>query len=273
MKNPNSLQHSKSAAITAFETNETYFSMMRDWHRQHDGIAVEPRVKRTIEAHCKAGARILDAGCGEGSVTRFLASRYSDVAFYGVDVSPIGVSMASDGAPKNANFSISLLTKTKFENNFFDLIFSQSVIEHVEDWKGMLREMHRILKPGGTLMIRVENGGREEKHLFQALTDVVLGRNQVHAHEPSFELTPGDLKAHMSNFDVHEIPSEILERTMKQMGFSVALSTCQETLSNGSTGWKKIVLQFIGKRSSWPFKHAGYTTIAVGVKSTSTNPR
>jgi len=267
MQNQNNFQQSKSAAITAFETNETYFSMMRDWHRQHDGIAVEPRVKRTIEAHCKAGGRILDAGCGEGSVTRFLANRYPAVNFYGVDVSPIGVSMASGGAPKNAQFSVAVLTNTEFENDYFDLIFSQSVIEHVEDWKGMLREMSRILKPGGTLMIRVENGGRAEKHLFKAMVDIVLGRNRVHAHEPSFELTPGDLTAHMSNFDVHEIPSEILESTMKEMGFSVSLSTCQDTLSNGSSGWRKVLLQFIGKSSSWPFKHAGYTTIAVGIKS------
>ena len=240
---------------------------MRDWHRQHDGIAVEPRVKSAIERHCTPGARILDAGCGEGSVTRYLASHYPAVNFYGVDVSPIGVSMASGGAPTNARFSVSVLTRTGFENNFFDLIFSQSVIEHVEDWKGMLREMRRILKPGGTLMIRVENGGRAEKHLPEALMDVVLGRNKVHTHEPSFELTPGDLKAHMSNFDVHEIPSEILERAMKEMGFSVSLTTCQDTLSNGSAGLKKAILQFIGKSSSWPFKHAGYTTIATGIKN------
>ncbi len=266
MQNEQNLQQSKSAAITAFETNDTYFTMMREWHRKHDGIAVEPRVKSTIEAHCRAGARILDAGCGEGSATRYLANRYPGVNFYGMDVSPIGVSMASGGAPKNASFSVGVLTKTGFEDDFFDLIFSQSVIEHVEDWKGMLAEMRRVLKPGGTLLIRVENGGRADKHLFQALVDIVLGRNRVHTHNPSFELTPGDLKAHMCNFDVHEIPSEVLENTMKEMGFSLSLSTCQDTLSNGSTGWKKAVLQFIGKSSSWPFKHAGYTTIAVGVK-------
>src|SRR6185295_11907452 len=180
MNKQDNLQQSRSAAITAFETNDTYFSMMRDWHRKHDGIAVEPRVKSTIEGHCRPGARILDAGSGEGSVTRYLAKHYPGVNFYGIDVSPIGVSMALEGAPKNARFSVGVLTKTGFENDFFDLIFSQSVIEHVEDWKGMLAEMHRILKPGGTLMIRVENGGRAEKHLFPALVDIVLGRNQVH---------------------------------------------------------------------------------------------
>src|SRR5215510_6929568 len=114
MEKQNNHPNSKSAAITAFETNETYFSMMRDWHRNHDGIAVEPRVKRTIEAHCAAEARILDAGCGEGSVTRFLANRYPAVNFYGVDVSPISVSMASGGAPKNAQFSVKALTNTGF---------------------------------------------------------------------------------------------------------------------------------------------------------------
>ncbi len=253
-------------AVTAFQTNETYYSMMRDWHRQHGGIAVEPRVRSVIESNCVPGARILDAGCGEGSATRFMANRYPKVEFNGIDVSPIGVGMASDGAPSNARFSVGMLTKTKFENDYFDLIFSQSVIEHVEDWQGMLREMYRILKPGGTLMIRVENGGRTEKHLFKALMDVLLSRNRVHTSSPSFELTPGDLTAHMSNFDLHEIPSEILESTMKSIGLDVSLSTCQEHLAEGSSGWKRPILQFIGSSTSWPFKHAGYTTIAVGVK-------
>src|SRR5215470_18647184 len=128
MQDVNNLQQSKSRAITAFETNETYFSMMRDWHRQHDGIAVEPRVKQVIEAHCRPGARILDAGCGEGSATRFLARRYPQVSFNGLDVSPIGIAMASKDAPANARFSVGVLTATKFEDNHFDLIFSQSVI-------------------------------------------------------------------------------------------------------------------------------------------------
>src|SRR5262252_3199909 len=96
-------------AVTAFETNETYYSMMRDWHRQHGGVAVEPLVKQNIESNCKPGARILDAGCGEGSATRYFASRYPDVEFQGIDVSPIGVAMASQGAPKNARFSVGKL--------------------------------------------------------------------------------------------------------------------------------------------------------------------
>ena len=260
------LQDLGSQAVHAFETNATYYTMMRDWHRQHDGIAVEPPVRRVIERHCIAGARILDAGCGEGSATRFMAQRYPAVEFHGMDVSPIGVGMAAENAPANAQFKVGMLTATGFPDHHFDLVFSQSVIEHVEDWKGMLRELVRILKPGGTLMIRVENGGRTEKHLFQALVDVVLHRNRMHTCAPSFELKEGDLEAHMGNFDLHEIPSEILEETMKRLGLSVALSTCQESLAVGSRGWKRVILRFIAARSGWPFKHLGYTTIAVGVK-------
>jgi len=254
-------------AVTAFETNETYFTMMRDWHRQHDGVAVEPRVKQVIESHCVPGSRILDAGCGEGSVSRFFAKKHPGVDFHGLDVSPIGIALASKGAPDNVRFQVAKLTRTPFDSDFFDFIFSQSVLEHVEDWEGMLREMRRILKPGGSLMIRVENGGRNEKHLFKALMDIVFHRNHVVSSEPTFELKPGDLEAHMGNFDLHEIPSDVLERTMKSLGFSVSISTCQEHLAVGASGWKKIILRAIGGSSTWPFNHAGYTTIAIGSKS------
>jgi len=266
MPNQSSLSAGERA-VTAFETNETYYLMMRDWHRQHGGIAVEPLVRSSIESNCKPGWRILDAGCGEGSATRYFSSRYPEVQFQGMDVSPIGVALASEGAPKNAKFSVGKLTNTGFESNSFDFIFSQSVIEHVEDWKGMLREMHRILKPGGSFMVRVENGGRTEKKLFRALVDVTFGRNRVHSGSPSFELTAGDLNAHMSNFDLHEIPSEILERAMKETGFDVSLSTCHEYLAEGSTGVKGLILRSIAVMHCWPFKHLGYTTIAVGKKS------
>jgi len=175
--------------------------------------------------------------------------------------------MASQGAPPNARFSVGKLTQTGFANNSFDFIYSQSVIEHVDDWQAMLREMYRILKPGGSFMVRVENGGRTEKKLFRALVDVALFRNRVETCSPSFELTAGDLKAHMSNFDLHEIPSEHLEKAMKKTGFTVSLSTRQEYLAEGSSGVKGIILRGIAVMHFWPFKHLGYTTIAVGKKS------
>jgi SAM-dependent methyltransferase len=39
-----------------------------------------------------------------------------------------------------------------FEDNFFDLVFSHQVFEHVEDLNSVLHEIHRILKPGGALL-------------------------------------------------------------------------------------------------------------------------
>src|SRR5436309_6163446 len=89
-------------AVSIFQTNQNYFEMMRDWHHQHGDCALEPRVIEIIERHCVAGARILDAGCGEGSATRWFARRHAICEFLGIDVSPIGISMASTSATANA---------------------------------------------------------------------------------------------------------------------------------------------------------------------------
>jgi ubiquinone/menaquinone biosynthesis C-methylase UbiE len=252
---------------SVFQTNAMYFETMRDWHGSHNGCALEPRVVEVIERHCVPGARILDAGCGEGSACCWLAARHPRCEFLGVDISPIGVEMASKASPSNARFQVSDLQKMPFEAGSFDFVYSQSVIEHVPDWQASIREMYRVVKKGGEVLIRVGNGGRDEKHLGRALFDVITGRNHTISCKPSFELQPHNYNQHMTNFDFQEIPSDILVHSMQKCGFRMSqVSTCQDMLKEGSTGVKRAILSLVGGLSFWPFTHLGYTSIVVGRK-------
>src|SRR6476659_1866601 len=98
-----------SKVAHVLNTNAVYYQMLQQWHHLHDGLAVETDVKRLIEAECRPGARILEAGSGSGGITNGLAFRYPNVKFVGVDTSQIGVSIACRKAPANAEYKVANL--------------------------------------------------------------------------------------------------------------------------------------------------------------------
>ena len=98
------------------------------------------------------GARILDIGCGIGTyVKRF--RQYSDDV-YGVDVEPERVAEASETLP---NIQVARGEELPFPDDWFDLVFSNEVIEHVDDDRQTIREAVRVTKPGGYIVIFAPN--------------------------------------------------------------------------------------------------------------------
>jgi len=104
------------------------------------------------------GERVLDIGCGAG-VDTILAAMIigpSGKAF-GVDIVPEMLHRAEENLRmtdlKNVNFEKASGEKLPFENDSFDVVISNSVINLIPDKVGTLKEAMRILKPGGRLMI------------------------------------------------------------------------------------------------------------------------
>jgi SAM-dependent methyltransferase len=236
---------------------------MVKWHDLHDGLAVEPEVKTIIETRCCPGSHILEAGSGSGSITHWFASRYPDVHFTGVDISRIGVEFSRKKATQNSEYHIGDLKRLPFANETFSFAFSQSVIEHVVGWEGALRELHRVLRPGGELLIRVENGSVNSRPRLYSLINYLLFRNRAKVQSPSFRLEDGDWKQHESNFDVQEIPSDVLLRALRRCGFRITFFTTGTNRWRDSCNWKA---QLISRLQFWPFTHLGSTTIVLAQK-------
>ncbi len=98
------------------------------------------------------GARVLDVGCGRGVVLGALADRGAQV--HGVEVS----AQAARGADSRVQLKIApRLADAGYPDHFFDQILIWHVLEHLEDPRGVLEEAHRILKPGGRLVVAVPN--------------------------------------------------------------------------------------------------------------------
>jgi tellurite methyltransferase len=115
--------------------------------------------------------RLLDAGCGGGrNLIYFLKSGY-DVC--GVDESGRSVAQVRELAATLApqlppdNFRIEAVEKTSFDDASFDVVISSAVLHFARDeehWLSMVREMWRVLKPGGIFFARLASSiGLEEK--------------------------------------------------------------------------------------------------------------
>ncbi|PIR43810.1 hypothetical protein COV24_01040 [candidate division WWE3 bacterium CG10_big_fil_rev_8_21_14_0_10_32_10] len=102
-------------------------------------------------------SRILDLGCGTGLMSKRILDIYPDSKVYGLDVSKKAV-MLGKKRYKEIHFVIGDVEGTlPFESNFFDLVISGEVIEHVKDTDVYLEEINRILKKGGYFILSTPN--------------------------------------------------------------------------------------------------------------------
>jgi SAM-dependent methyltransferase len=135
-------------------------------------------LERVVEdLRLPARARILDAGCGSGRNMVELA-RHGTVT--GIELSETSVSLARErGAGEVIAGSV---LEMPFEADSFDLAASLDVIEHLEDDLAALRELRRVVAPGGSLLVTVPayqwlwSGHDEINHHFRRYTRRSLQR-------------------------------------------------------------------------------------------------
>lgn len=98
------------------------------------------------------GSRILDIGCGRGVLLSALADYGHEV--HGMDLSETAV----HGADPRAEIRVApCLTHVAYPARHFDQVILWHVLEHLRNPREVLREVHRILKPGGQVIVAVPN--------------------------------------------------------------------------------------------------------------------
>ncbi len=92
----------------------------------------------------------LEVGCGNGVVTKYLAEEYGGEVT-GIDIDPQQIELARKeaGDMQNISYLEADTTKLPFKNREFDIVLSFGVLHHIENWLDALREVRRVLKPGG----------------------------------------------------------------------------------------------------------------------------
>lgn len=105
---------------------------------------------------CK-NAYVLDAACGEGYGSYLLKS-WGAKKVEGIDIDAASVERAKNlFKDENLHYIQNKVEKLPFEDNVFDLIVSLETIEHIDNVESFLKEMKRVLRPGGTIILSCPN--------------------------------------------------------------------------------------------------------------------
>ena len=98
-----------------------------------------------------ANSKILDIGCGAGNLLKIIKSKINDAEFFGVDL------IQYPGADHFQLIKQNLNEKFVFTENELDLVISTEVIEHLENPRLFLREIAKITRVGGQIIITTPN--------------------------------------------------------------------------------------------------------------------
>lgn len=115
--------------------------------------AIEQRLILELMGNLR-DARVLDAGCGDGLLVCTAASRGASVT--GVDADPAMVAAAqarADRAGVKADFMDGRIERLPFADGSFDAVVAVTVLCFVADTGGAVREMARVLRPGGQVVL------------------------------------------------------------------------------------------------------------------------
>jgi SAM-dependent methyltransferase len=148
------------------------------------------------------GGRVLDYGCGKGQIVELLLAKGIDA--YGCDVFYEGGSYRSAVSPDLVDRGriAEMHDRIPFPDSHFDIVLNNQVMEHVPDLDLVLREIHRVMKPGAVLLSLFPDrsvwreGHREVPFLhwfpkgnlrvYYAFAFRLAGRGAIHQETPKF---------------------------------------------------------------------------------------
>jgi ubiquinone/menaquinone biosynthesis C-methylase UbiE len=138
--------------------NETVEEYAAQYHAQSPGgHALRVRQQRVLELLDRAGGKVLDVGCGPGMLAEEMLGLGYEV--WGVDAAPGMIAECHRQLDKSArtHFSVGDAANLAFADGFFDTVTCIGVIDRIEDHESVLKEMARIVRRNGTLIVSFPN--------------------------------------------------------------------------------------------------------------------
>jgi 2-polyprenyl-3-methyl-5-hydroxy-6-metoxy-1,4-benzoquinol methylase len=135
----------------------------------HHASVVTNHAKRTAEKDAafflpvlRPGMRLLDVGCGPGSITAGLARRVAPAETIGIDASTSVIDTARslrDPSLDRLTFEVGSIYQPRFAPEAFDAVFAHQVLQHLARPVDALSQIRTLLKPGGVVGVREVDWG------------------------------------------------------------------------------------------------------------------
>ncbi len=136
------MEQEEYASMNILEQDHWWFKAKRHFLR----LALEHNGVRASEGSLRA----LDVGCGTGAVLLELSEL--GFAAEGLDMSPLAKSFCEK---KGQRVTLGEATALPFPDASFDVVTALDMIEHVDNDEQVMKELYRVVKPGGTIVVTV----------------------------------------------------------------------------------------------------------------------
>lgn len=145
--------------------------------------------------NAKEAGKVLEVGCGAGQFIRAIKKLRPELDCFGADISREAIAIAKN-RNDGVSYSLSEAESLPYPDNFFDAVLIFDVLEHVENPAQILREVRRVLKPGGIFYAFVPCEGDatslwhllDRLHLKNDLTKKYAGHIQYFSRAHFFKL-------------------------------------------------------------------------------------
>ena len=136
---------------------DNHEAWLREAHAPAHARRTAERNAAFLLPHLKPGMRLIDAGCGAGSITLGLATAIAPGETAGIDLSHVSIdrarALAAERGIDNCLFETADARALPFADATFDAAFAHALLQHVEFPLDALRELRRVLRPGGVIGI------------------------------------------------------------------------------------------------------------------------
>lgn len=222
-------------------------------------------IEMANRAEIKQGMRILDAGCGVGGASFFLANTF-ETEVEGITLSEKQWLYANDYKKDKfprVHFSIQNFTKTEFPDEHFDLIWACESSCYAYPKSDFLKEAYRLLKPGGRLVIAdyftTENAYQKDTNQYLKKWADTWAITEFHEEDSFLKLVKSHDFHLLSNDDVssHILPSARRMYMASILGAlpSLLYNLTHQTSRFGATHYRSGYYQYKAlKKDLWRYR-------------------